>query len=94
MLGLGQVRQTESLKGEPAPRAAFEGRRRGPNPFAQRAWLRRLHVFIGERLDGAARWEGWELVAAAQAGVLDRTQQRVIDQLDKKMRACDFRPTA
>lgn len=66
----------------------------GPNPFARKAWLRTVHAFVGERLKGSVQWTGFELVAAAQAGTLTRSQQRDLDWIDKQMRACGFRPAA
>jgi DNA-binding MarR family transcriptional regulator len=64
-----------------------------PNPFARKAWLQRLSSFIGERLNGEAQWQGWELISAAQMGALDRGQQRQLDWLDRQMRACGYRPS-
>lgn len=58
----------------------------GPNPFARRRWLRRLNAYAGERLSGALRMSAWEVIARAEAGALDRTEQRLLDQLDRMMR--------
>src|SRR4051794_22529927 len=66
----------------------------GPNPHARKAWLARLSAFVGERLSGDARWQAWELVSAAQAGTLDRAQQRNLDWIDRQMRACGYKPAA
>lgn len=62
----------------------------GPNPFARRQWLRKLNAFIGDRLSGPHRIAGWELVAKAESGVLDRAEQRTLDQLDRQMRGCGY----
>jgi len=64
----------------------------GPNPHARKAWLARLSAFVGERLAGDARWQAWELISAAQAGTLDRVQQRNLDWIDRQMRACGYHP--
>jgi hypothetical protein len=58
----------------------------GPNPFARRQWLRRLNSFISERLHGPQQWSGWEVVAKAEAGLLDASEQRLLDGLDRMMR--------
>lgn len=66
----------------------------GPNPFARRLWLRTLNSFIGERLSGPQQWSGWELVARAEAGALiDRAERRQLDDIDRAMRGCGYRPS-
>jgi hypothetical protein len=59
----------------------------GPNPFARRQWLRRLNTYVSERLHGPQQWSGWEVIAKAETGLLDPTEQRLLDGLDRLMRA-------
>lgn len=63
----------------------------GPNPFARRQWLRKLNTYIGEHLSGALQWSGWEVVAKAMNGdMLEKTEQRLLDQIDAAMRRCGY----
>src|SRR3954453_13771843 len=86
------IRRKKEGKSSVRRSAPPPGPRSGPNPHARKAWLRKLHTFIGERLNGSARWTGWELIAAAQAGTLTRPQQRELDWIDKQSRACGYKP--
>jgi hypothetical protein len=64
----------------------------GPNPFARRQWLKTLNSFIGERLSGRQQWSGWEIVTKAMNGdSLDPDEKRLLDGLDRMMRACGYR---
>jgi hypothetical protein len=75
----------EASPAEPAPKRPAKPVQ-GPNPFARRAWLRKLNTFIGEHFHGAQQWAGWEVVAKAEAGPLDPAEQRLLDGFDRMMR--------
>jgi Helix-turn-helix domain len=59
----------------------------GPNPFARRQWLRRLNTYVSERLCGPQQWAGWEVIAKAEVGPIGGNDQRLLDGLDRMMRA-------
>jgi hypothetical protein len=63
----------------------------GPNPHARKHWLNKLHGFVCQHVRGTAQWEAWTLIDRARGGLIDRAEQRVLDQLDLAMRAAGYR---